>query len=205
MKDTAAIVIRGKLFPPLEDGVVGEDYRRWPKTVQDRFHAIRQLYKYEPIRDSLRPYKCFLPIMSDIEEIFFERLRATRTLLYPQFPIGKRFVDFGNPAWKIGVEVDGLRWHQDPSKDYERAKEIMGMGWRLFHVRSLVIYENDPDEKTFGIDHLIWAIRRMVGLDEELTDSEVWAGVEVSDRDWTLGYDGEEYHFEDCLAHFEYK
>jgi hypothetical protein len=32
-------------------------------------------------------------------------------VLYPQYPVGRYFVDFGNPVHKVAIECDGARWH----------------------------------------------------------------------------------------------
>ena len=41
---------------------------------------------------------------------------------YPQYPIGKYFVDFADPVKKIVIECDGKKYHQDKEKDKRRQR-----------------------------------------------------------------------------------
>lgn len=62
-------------------------------------------------------------------------IRSTgRCLLYPQYPVGKYFVDFGNPYYQIALEVDGKEFHLDKEKDIQRDKALLELGWKTFRV-----------------------------------------------------------------------
>jgi very-short-patch-repair endonuclease len=62
-------------------------------------------------------------------------IRSTaRCFLYPQYPVGKYFVDFGNPLHLVALEVDGKEFHKDKEKDIRRDKELLELGWKTFRV-----------------------------------------------------------------------
>lgn len=75
--------------------------------------------------------------------------------LYPQYPVGKYWVDFGNPFLKIALECDGEMFHQDKDRDSRRDKVLKAMGWDVFRVPGrdckkiieLDIYDEDYDLK----------------------------------------------------------
>lgn len=75
-------------------------------------------------------------LMTPIENLVWGHIRLLCLPLYPQFPIGKYFVDFGDPVKKIAVEVDSVRWHQDKAKDDRRQMEIEKLGWRFIRLPS---------------------------------------------------------------------
>lgn len=65
--------------------------------------------------------------------------------LYPQCPVGRFFLDFGDPRKKIGVELDGKDFH-DGGRDTARDAELWEMGWRIFRISgSDAMRLGDPD------------------------------------------------------------
>ena len=64
------------------------------------------------------------------------RARGLRPL--PQYPVGRRYLDFALElnGIKLDVEVDGRRWHTDASgnrktADRLRDQEMRGRGWKV--------------------------------------------------------------------------
>lgn len=82
-----------------------------------------------------RAYPCdWSQIMSPIELTAWQVIRSRGRLpLYPQYPVGKYFLDFGNPFRKIGVELDGKDYH-DKAKDYKRDMELRSVGWDIIRI-----------------------------------------------------------------------
>jgi hypothetical protein len=68
-----------------------------------------------------------------IEEIAWQTIRYLGTPLYPQVPADRFFLDFANPYYKIGIELDGADYH-DPQKDAARDCLLMAQGWRIFRI-----------------------------------------------------------------------
>lgn len=54
--------------------------------------------------------------------------------MYPQYPVLKYFVDFGNPVAKIAIECDGKEWHTDKEKDKNRDAELYKIGWTTYRI-----------------------------------------------------------------------
>jgi len=50
---------------------------------------------------------------------------------YPQWPVGRFFVDFANPVAKVAIECDGKAFH-DVERDAKRQGEIEAMGWAVY-------------------------------------------------------------------------
>jgi very-short-patch-repair endonuclease len=72
--------------------------------------------------------------LTPIEAALWHDIRAEACVLYPQLPVGRFFVDFGNPAAKVAIECDGAAWHTDEAKDKARQAEIEHMGWTVYRI-----------------------------------------------------------------------
>ncbi len=99
-----------------------------------------------------------LPVRENSEDVFgsiWERridtaLRARGHDPTPQYPIAGRCLDFalfGKGEVKLGLEVDGWRWHMDPDDrrridDMRRDYQLKSMGWR---VRRFWVHELEQD------------------------------------------------------------
>jgi hypothetical protein len=70
--------------------------------------------------------------LTPIESALWHDIRAEDLVLYPQYPVGRFFVDFGNPVWKVSIECDGMAWHRDVERDAKRQAEIERMGWKVY-------------------------------------------------------------------------
>ncbi len=74
-------------------------------------------------------------MFSPIEEQTWGVLRGFgQAPLYPQYPVDKFFVDFGNPFKKIAIECDGKEWHLDKKKDLKRDKRLSKLGWVVYRI-----------------------------------------------------------------------
>lgn len=74
-------------------------------------------------------------IFSPIEKLTWTALRFFgKCPFYPQYPVNRFFVDFGNPKVKVAIECDGKEWHTDKEKDANRDKIILGEGWTVFRI-----------------------------------------------------------------------
>lgn len=103
-----------------------------------RWQIIREHYKrIEPyILDGQRidPYMLGLgDKMTPIEFALWQEIRYHGLPFYPQYPVGRRFVDFGDPVMRVAIEADGAAYHTK-EKDEIRNHELKREGWRVFHV-----------------------------------------------------------------------
>jgi hypothetical protein len=74
-------------------------------------------------------------ILNANEHNVFESIRIIGAPLLPQYPAGKYYLDFGNPYYKIGLEVDSITFH-DREKDIKRDMDLKELGWKIFHLTS---------------------------------------------------------------------
>lgn len=68
-----------------------------------------------------------------IETWLWHDIRATDVVLYPQYPVGKCFVDFANPKAKVAIECDGAAFH-DEVKDAHRDAQMRAAGWTVYRI-----------------------------------------------------------------------
>jgi hypothetical protein len=82
------------------------------------------------------PYEIgdWLSVFTPIEFAMWQHIRCKGLDLWPQLPVGRFFVDFGNPVAKVAIECDGAAYHQDKAKDAARDQELEAMGWTVIRV-----------------------------------------------------------------------
>lgn len=84
--------------------------------------------------------------LTPIEDWLWVQIREANAIFYPQYPVGRFFVDFGNPVARVAIECDGAAFHKDKAKDAARDQALMHMGWRVYRIPgSHCIRDNDPD------------------------------------------------------------
>lgn len=72
--------------------------------------------------------------MTPIEEWLWSDIRDADIVMYPQYPVGRFFVDFGNPVAKVAIECDGHAFHLDKARDGERDAQMEALGWRIYRI-----------------------------------------------------------------------
>ena len=72
--------------------------------------------------------------MTPIERAMWSDIRAVGAILYPQYPVGRYFVDFGSPTAKVAIECDGAAYHTDAERDAQRQREIESLGWTVYRL-----------------------------------------------------------------------
>jgi very-short-patch-repair endonuclease len=113
--------------------------------IKDKWNIIRKAYELvlpeissvseKRRKGKISPY--FLDFCNEftpIEDDSWMTIRCLGTPLYPQFPVQNYFLDFGNPFYKIGLEIDGKEYHQDVHKDTKRDENLNSFGWRTFRI-----------------------------------------------------------------------
>lgn len=125
-------------------GVAREIDDKERAALRARFADIRAFYAQfscalllEPDEWAIDPYEwesCRSIRLTPIENALWHDIRAVDIVVYPQYPVGRFFVDFGNPAAKVAIECDGERWHLDKQKDARRDQEMADMGWRVYRI-----------------------------------------------------------------------
>lgn len=109
----------------------------------DRQIALRQFYAMadKEIKEAgasewgIDAYEVdWLSVFTPIEYALWHDIRGHNCILYPQYPVGRYFVDFANPVAKVAIECDGASWHQDAEKDASRQAEIEALGWTVYRI-----------------------------------------------------------------------
>lgn len=112
--------------------------------LSERFKAIRANYRrHQAMVDAGLsdwfdgdPYEVgdWLQIFTPIEYALWQDIRCYGLDLWPQLPVGRFFVDFGNPVAKVAIECDGKQFHMDKAKDAARDQELEAMGWEVIRI-----------------------------------------------------------------------
>lgn len=77
--------------------------------------------------------------MSPIEKIVWEECVTAGLVMYPEFPVGKCWVDFGNPRFKVAIECDGAAYHDQKLDQRRDAVLARRHGWSVYRIRGSVI------------------------------------------------------------------
>lgn len=129
-----------------------------PLTYYDRL-KIREFYKrMEPqilsaIGWGFDKYKFpYLDRLSPIEKEVWKECVTAGLVMYPEYPVGPFWVDFGNPRTRIAIECDGTEWHKDKVIDANRDERICSeFGWTVFRISGAEIMQHEttiPDDPT---------------------------------------------------------
>lgn len=84
--------------------------------------------------------------MTPIETWLWSDIRSANAILYPQYPVSRFFVDFGNPVAKVAIECDGHEYHLDRGKDHDRDLELGDLGWTVYRVPGHVCATEEDEE-----------------------------------------------------------
>lgn len=152
-----------------------------PEQIMMPWNLIREKYQHHlpeilqvratGLRSRLNPYFIdWIPLFTPIEMNAWCDIRYWGLPFYPQFPVANKFIDFADPFFKIGVELDGAAYH-DKQKDRQRDEELYRLGWKIFRVTGR---QSMPGPKewpiseplnTIDIEKVItWAIKHSEGF-----------------------------------------
>lgn len=85
-------------------------------------------------------------VLTPIERWLWSDIRQVDAVLYPQYPVGPFFVDFGNPLARVAIECDGQAFHTDHDKDAAREKRIGELGWTVYRISGSDCRKNFDEE-----------------------------------------------------------
>ncbi len=72
-------------------------------------------------------------VQTPIEAAVWSDIRSRGLDLWPELPMGRYFLDFGNPVARVAIECDGKDFH-DEKRDAQRDAELLRNGWRIWRV-----------------------------------------------------------------------
>lgn len=102
-----------------------------------RIRAFYRDHKADIERGDLDPYAWDHElgiVLTPIESALWQDIRQEGAVFYPQYPVGRFFVDFGNPLKRVAIECDGKQWHMNKERDAARQHEIEAMGWTVYRI-----------------------------------------------------------------------
>ena len=126
--------------------------RSWErdKDTPRRWSILREMYaEITPeilAGDRRGPYVLewdFTPIEYDL----WQSVRYYGLPFWPQYPVGRYFVDFGDPVRRIALEADGHDFH-DARRDAQRDAELGALGWRVFRFEGWRCWKGADDPES---------------------------------------------------------
>jgi very-short-patch-repair endonuclease len=105
--------------------------------------------------------------MTPIEYAMWCDFRSLGIVMYPQYPVGKYFVDFGNPVAKVAIECDGAAYHTDKAADKSRHKKIESLGWNVYRFTGREC--NEVTEEVYGDDETTYGRLRAIAAVHNLS------------------------------------
>lgn len=105
--------------------------QRW-KIIRD-YYALR--FDDIAMGERIDAYELGLDrFLTPIERFVWGDIRELGLPFLMQYPVGRRFVDFGDPVRQIAVEADGAAFHT-PESDATKDAELMELGWIVFRIK----------------------------------------------------------------------
>lgn len=93
-------------------------------------------------------------IQTPIEQSAWQSIRGIgRVVLYPQYPALNYHLDFGNPGFKIGLEIDGKNFHTNKERDLKRDTELKKHGWTIYRVSGAEMMRTDIKDWQYISDY----------------------------------------------------
>lgn len=114
--------------PPNKWNAIRQHYARYSERIQA---TPRNEWAMDPYMWDMGQHMIF---MTPIEENFWADCRDADLILYPQYPACGYFIDFANPAAKVGVECDGRAYHTDKARDAHRQGVLERSGWTIYRI-----------------------------------------------------------------------
>lgn len=137
----ARVKAMARMVKPMRPGTI--ERIQHPAKPFDRFEALREFYAAFDVliqragknNRGMGVYTVdWLSVFTPIEYALWHDIRNHSCVMYPQYPVGRYFVDFANPVAKVAIECDGAAWHQDAEKDAQRQRDIEAMGWTVYRI-----------------------------------------------------------------------
>lgn len=100
--------------------------------------------------------------MTPIQAWLWSDIRDANAIFYPQYPVGRVFVDFANPKAKVAIECDGAAFHTDKAKDAARDAKLVAMGWTVYRAPGWLC-KTEYDEETGTPSKAGLFVREIVG------------------------------------------
>ncbi len=96
-------------------------------------------------------------ILNEVQFNLYQDIKFAGLRLYPLYPVGPYFIDFGNPFEKIGVEIF-YKNHGQPEKQ-GRIDYFKSLGWTVYTIESRDTYDTayklfDQQKDKFDVEEL---------------------------------------------------
>lgn len=137
----------------------------------------------------------WVQIFTPIEFSAWCAIRCKGLPMYPQYPVDRYMLDFGNPFIKLGIELDGKGYHEK-AKDIIRDTRLKEMGWTIVRitgsemerkdyadlVSDFDLYRQSVDDYYAALQH--WFLRTGDGIIDAINIKYFKGVVYAPDEDW---------------------
>lgn len=108
-------------------------FEKVTKSSPEKWQAIRAMYKLLAASGYTAYPVDWTLVFTPIESMAWGEIRSLGLPFCPQYPIGKYFADFADPAKKVVIECDGSKFHSK-EKDAPRDRYMTSEGWDVFRI-----------------------------------------------------------------------
>lgn len=131
------------VFGPLQDYDKTNDYFSKLKILRDYYRNNEHRIFSNPDKYFMSYPVDWMTLFTPIEQMAWASIRCKRgVILYPQYPVLKYFVDFGNPIRKVALELDGKKFH-NTERDKIRDQELRAAGWKVYRITGTEMNRSD--------------------------------------------------------------
>lgn len=159
-------------------------------TYFQHLNEIKKAYQYwQPKSDPYSFYDWDL-VFTRIEWNVWSDIRYLGLPFYPQFPVGKYFIDFADPENKIAIEADGKDWH-NTERDRIRDQELNKLNWKVIRLPGKITFKEYED---YFDDHTEEWLRDLEPEQEEEERQNLWSEYITNSSEGILRELKEEYY-----------
>lgn len=128
---------------PFVEMIASKDWQTRRCGLRGFYAAAMPEIEASPINQwALDPYKAdWMSIFTPIERALWHDIRSRGAVLYPQFPVGPYFVDFGHPIAKVAIECDGKHHLLQRDEDADRQEDIEARGWSVYRISGSACFD----------------------------------------------------------------
>ena len=187
---------------PLSNPITDSEVDPMIKNSPEYFSHIKKMYHLRG--DDLHHYELMgdhaIWPFSPIERIAFDVLKIEGVRFHVEYPAEGYILDFAICGHKVGIELDGKKWH-DPERDAIRDAKLAAEGWMIFRVPGVYCYRtisNRPlkSEDDAGIHAFAQSLLRVMEGNSEMALSQ------ASVRPVTIDDDEDDPSCRDVLSRF---
>lgn len=115
----------------------------WPKVRRFYLHHEKAICK-RPDAWGIDPYAWDEAgiTLTSAQALLWQDIRSANAVLYPQYPVGPYFIDFANPAAKVGVVI-----FTAAAAEATLRAQFEDMGWKMYFIEDVLCRQDTQEDE----------------------------------------------------------